>query len=299
MPSYELTQLNIEVVGVESADVAADTRIGPSRVEHHEFILVQEGLLDCTIDGERIPAPPGAMLLLRPGMNAELHTDSLRRSRFAVLRFDLTAEDGVLPGRAEWPRGRVLPEGDIARALFDHASLLWPSGAPAAARLAQNAVRQLLAVFLTAGERTGSDRPSELPPAVERALTYTKGLWTDHPLKSPTLDQLASAAGVSSGHLSRLFRDSLGVAPLGALRLLRLERAATELATTGRTIKEIAHQAGFESQFHFSRCFKKVFGDSPSTFRDRMLGSAQRSDPPPRSAASPAERWNSVTALVH
>jgi AraC-like DNA-binding protein len=231
-------------------------------------------------------------------MHLEMRTEELRRSRYTTLQFQFIVPVGVLPAADEWPRCRVLASADVSRALFDHAAKLAAGKGSVSDALARNAVRQLLGVFLSAGERANNERPSELPPAVERALTFTKGLWAEHPLKSPSLDQLASAAGVSSGHLSRLFRDSLGVAPLGALRLLRLERAATDLATTARTIKEIAHQAGFESQFHFSRCFKKVFGDSPSAFRDRVAGTARRSDPPPSAVPSTADRWTSVASLV-
>lgn len=39
------------------------------------------------------------------------------------------------------------------------------------------------------------------------------------------------------------------------------------LARTKLTIKEIAEPAEFESAFHFSRCFKEIYGRSPKNFR--------------------------------
>jgi AraC-like DNA-binding protein len=192
-------------------------------------------------------------------------SSSARRTELRSLRFELDVPSGVLPDVATWPRARVLTRDPLTQALVAHVFELLGVGSPTHAALAKNGLRHLLAVFLAAGEETLD--PLGLPIPVEKALSYTKKLWEQNALRSPSLEQLAAAAGVSTGHLTRLFRGSLGVAPLRALRRLRLERAATELVTSRRTIKEIAYQAGFGSQFHFSRCFKKSFGRTPSAFR--------------------------------
>lgn len=261
-PSYDLTRLGVAGLSAHRSDEAATA----SRTTgQYEFIVVDKGLLLCELDTERFVAPPGALVLVRPDMRTAILSRSERRTELRSLRFTLTLPDGVLPDPAAWPSARILTRDPLAQALVAHVFELLAVGSPVHHALAKNGLRHLLAVFLAAGQQ--SLDPLGLPPPVEKALTYTKKLWERNALRSPTLEQLAAAAGVSTGHLTRLFRGSLGVAPLRALRRLRLERAATELVTSRRTIKEIAYDAGFGSQFHFSRCFKKSFGRTPSAFR--------------------------------
>jgi transcriptional regulator GlxA family with amidase domain len=44
-------------------------------------------------------------------------------------------------------------------------------------------------------------------------------------------------------------------------------RAAALLVKTNYQVQEIAFLTGFESQYHFSRAFKSVFGSNPSAYR--------------------------------
>lgn len=260
-PSYDLTRLGVAGLTALGGSEAVSSQ---RTARQFEFVVVDKGLLFCELDTERFVAPPGSLVLLRPDVRAVL-SSSARRTELRSLRFELEAPLGVLPDTSTWPRARVLTRDALTHALVLHVFELLAVGSPTYHVLAENGLRHLLAVFLVAGAQPLV--PLGLPMPVEKALSYTKKLWEQNALRSPTLEQLAAAAGVSTGHLTRLFRGSLGVAPLRALRRLRLERAAAELVTSRRTIKEIAYQAGFGSQFHFSRCFKKSFGRTPSAFR--------------------------------
>lgn len=79
--------------------------------------------------------------------------------------------------------------------------------------------------------------------------------------------RLQDLAGVSAAHLSRTMRAEYGVTPTGFVGDLRLERAATLLATTDATVTEIAYRCGYSSQSYFTRCFRDAHGSSPRDFR--------------------------------
>jgi hypothetical protein len=64
-----------------------------------------------------------------------------------------------------------------------------------------------------------------LPGGVHRAIEHVRERWR-HALEPVTADELASADSVSRGHLSRLFREHVGVGPVAAFERLRLARAA-------------------------------------------------------------------------
>jgi AraC family transcriptional regulator len=86
------------------------------------------------------------------------------------------------------------------------------------------------------------------------------------------LAELARVAGVHPAHLARVFRSHLGCAPGSYLRRLRIERARRALVTTPAPIAEIAFDAGFASQAHFTRAFHRLVGFPPAAYRRRFSG---------------------------
>jgi AraC-like DNA-binding protein len=49
-----------------------------------------------------------------------------------------------------------------------------------------------------------------------------------------------------------------------------LEDARTRLLNPNLRVSEIAYDVGFQSLTQFNRTFKRVFGQSPSEFRERL-----------------------------
>jgi AraC family transcriptional regulator len=83
-----------------------------------------------------------------------------------------------------------------------------------------------------------------------------------------TLEQIASAAGWSPYHFSRLFSARMGVSVMAHVRGRRLVRGARRLLEEP-TLKlvDLAFDCGFESQEAFTRAFRRTFGVSPGRFR--------------------------------
>jgi AraC family L-rhamnose operon transcriptional activator RhaR len=82
-----------------------------------------------------------------------------------------------------------------------------------------------------------------------------------------SLEALASEVHISPGHLSRLFRRSLGVPPMRYLDTLRAERAAALLIETELAIAAIGEAVGWSDPNYASRRFRLLFGVSPSGYR--------------------------------
>lgn len=81
------------------------------------------------------------------------------------------------------------------------------------------------------------------------------------------LNELASKAHFSPYHFHRVFRGMVGEPVKEHVRRLRLERAAYRLKATKEPITQVALAAGYETHEAFTRAFKTMFGDSPSSFR--------------------------------
>src|SRR5262249_20113051 len=84
-----------------------------------------------------------------------------------------------------------------------------------------------------------------------------------------TLQELADVAGLSSGHFSRAFRQSVGMPPHRYVQHQRIQLAAELIRDTCRSLCDIAVSVGFSDQSHFTREFARVWGETPAAFRRR------------------------------
>ena len=85
-----------------------------------------------------------------------------------------------------------------------------------------------------------------------------------------SVDGLGIVAGFSKFHFHRQFSELLGIGVYKYVQLVRLKRAAYQLAFRNQErIIDIALGSGYESHEAFSRAFKKIVGQTPSEFRER------------------------------
>lgn len=103
-----------------------------------------------------------------------------------------------------------------------------------------------------------------LAPAVLRQTCE----WIEHNLAEPiTLEMLAASAGLSEFHFARMFRQSMQVAPHQYVMQRRMAKARELVCRSTLPLTEIALCCGFSSSSHFSRRFRAVFGETPSSLR--------------------------------
>lgn len=82
-----------------------------------------------------------------------------------------------------------------------------------------------------------------------------------------TVADLARTAGLSPAHFSREFRQAFGEPPHRYLLTRRLERAATLLRNTDRSITDVCFAVGLTSVGSFTTSFGRTYGMSPSAYR--------------------------------
>lgn len=99
-------------------------------------------------------------------------------------------------------------------------------------------------------------------PAVRRVIDYLHSA-TD---LRPSLDELAAVAGVSRFHFSRLFTKATGLSPSRYLERARIEQAKTLIRSGDIPLAQIALEAGFSDQSHFTRRFRRWVGCTPAAY---------------------------------
>ncbi len=106
-------------------------------------------------------------------------------------------------------------------------------------------------------------------PPDERALRLEAlaGEIAAEPEREWSTDEMASRAGVSSGHLRRLFADRYEISPYQYVIDVRMQRAAQMLRSSDAAVKEVASAVGVDDLAYFTRLFKARFGYPPARYR--------------------------------
>jgi len=96
-------------------------------------------------------------------------------------------------------------------------------------------------------------------------------MWIINQLGDPNLSirRLAEQAGCTPDYLSYVFSHTTGEPLIGFIVRQRLDRAATLLAESSLSGKEIAWACGFSAQSYFVRTFHKHFGITPKAWRNK------------------------------
>ncbi len=81
------------------------------------------------------------------------------------------------------------------------------------------------------------------------------------------LEDIALSAGFSQHYFIRKFKEETGTTPYHYLQNVRLNHAKYLLTTTDDSIKKIAYDCGFTSDYNFYQAFKKIIELSPTEYR--------------------------------
>jgi AraC family transcriptional regulator len=172
----------------------------------------------------------------------------------------------------------IYPTSEESAPLFAH-FLSEPRqiSAPAAATLARRIDREirapdassalaaegLILQILALGERESA------APRGTAWLSLVVEILRDRIPHAPSLSELAAEVGVHPGHLARAFRQAHGVTVCEYSRALRLEWAAAQLEGDA-PLAQVALEAGFADQSHFTRAFRRHLGVTPGRYRELL-----------------------------
>lgn len=107
--------------------------------------------------------------------------------------------------------------------------------------------------------------PSASKPS--RWLENARELLHERFSESLTLNLIAEQVGVHPVHLVRAFRKHYHLTVGEYIRRRRVEYACQQLCNSDTPLIDIAIEAGFSHQSHFSKTFKQVTGMTPTEYR--------------------------------
>lgn len=104
-----------------------------------------------------------------------------------------------------------------------------------------------------------------ISPQIQKCCDYIQ----IHIERKVTAAELSACSGYSETHLSRKFKQELGVTIAEYTMSQKICRAKELLLSENKTVLEIAEQLGFHSQSYFGQKFKNATNMTPAEFRNK------------------------------
>ncbi|MFE3770384.1 GlxA family transcriptional regulator [Streptomyces sp. NPDC059122] len=135
--------------------------------------------------------------------------------------------------------------------------------------LAREVARDLVVFMQRPGGQSQFSVPARTPRPRHDVLRALLDAIAADPAADHSNTALATRAGVSPRHLTRLFREHTGTTPAGYVEAVRLE-AAQSLLANGETVTAAARRTGIGSDESLRRLFLRRLGVTPSAYRSRF-----------------------------
>lgn len=236
-----------------------------SPAQHLVFMQLSPRLrLDCRVAGDRLRHEPitGAIAILPAGVDgsvasnttADLMVVAVKPGRLALTAADDLTVEAQLRERVAGHDGTLL---EIARRLAAETATEHASGL----RLWNDTAHDFIHRLLLAHTRVPDASPrGRLGLDVLRRIRDYVHAHLAEPIE---VNDLASLAGRSPFHFTRIFARSIGVTPYRYIVHLRL-KAAVDRIRDGMSLAQVAADTGFSDQSHLSRWVRRVHGIPPS-----------------------------------
>jgi YesN/AraC family two-component response regulator len=106
---------------------------------------------------------------------------------------------------------------------------------------------------------------NEVQRLTRKAMAYIH----EHYSEPVGREDIARYVGVSEGYLSRSFVLETGLSLIHYLTRYRIQQAKQALASSHKSVTEIAMETGFSDSNYFSRVFRQEVGVSPLAYRHK------------------------------
>lgn len=103
-------------------------------------------------------------------------------------------------------------------------------------------------------------------PMITRAKVYI----ADHQHEEISLRQVAGSVNTSAFYFCKMFKQATGLTFTDYLARVRIEKVKNLLLNPHKRISEAAYETGFQSLSQFNRVFRKIVGESPTIWRDKL-----------------------------
>ncbi len=261
-------QLRIEFISAHCWRVRPDWRIKPRRRDNEFFFIPLTHRLDARVQRQRATVLPGQCMFVPTNLihEAAMPTDCAQLDVIAIHAHLLPQWGGTLDQLLTL-RFANLPDQAATESRLRRLIHLMHTDPTLCAKIGSQMLRDWLA-FWTLNETHTNPHHTDPDPRIADALTMIHEQY-DQPL---TVELIADTVQLGLVQFRKLFKQAIGQGPKNYLAQYRLKQAAQRLRTTTTSVKQIAYATGFADPHYFHLVFRKQFGITPTTYRQRNHG---------------------------
>ncbi len=230
-------------------------------VEYYEFEYFPENGGISYINNYAYPVVQGNVLVASPGClrNSKLHFKAYY-IHFSTDNSELQTILNRLPHISEFRA-----EAPKMERLFKQVIQHFHYTEPLHKLYAESKLLEL--IFRLSTQNVTVDTKKSYTPIVLQAIEYIERNFTE----DIKLEDISEAVGLSPVYLHKLFYKTTGQTPHHLLLEKRLAMSKELLAGSDLSLVNVAAESGFSSQSYFNAVFKKHFGMTPLTFRQKAF----------------------------
>lgn len=238
----------------------AAMQVAKHQHESPYFCIVLQGGYDESFDRNNRVCGPSTVTVHPSG---EYHSDRFHGAGGRIFSVEAEAGWSIRLGRLAniFEKPAEFKGGSLAALLMKMYAEFRLSDA--ASHLAIEGLSLEVVAEATRGLRPADKKP---PQWLRNAREYIDAHSTSH----ITIGTISEQAGVHPVHLVREFRKHFRMTIGEYVRSRRIDYACGQLTSPEIPLIEIALNAGFSQQSHFSRAFKQITGMSPGEYRRTM-----------------------------
>jgi AraC-like DNA-binding protein/ligand-binding sensor protein len=135
-----------------------------------------------------------------------------------------------------------------------------------------DAVLRLLTIFAKHLSSLSNELMVSAQQAESPMISRAKVFIMEHQHEEMSLRQVAGSVNTSAFYFCKMFKKATGLTFTDYLARVRVEKVKNLLLNPHKRISEAAYEAGFQSLSQFNRVFRKVAGEAPTVWRDKLPG---------------------------
>ncbi|MFD2613402.1 helix-turn-helix domain-containing protein [Paenibacillus gansuensis] len=237
----------------------------------YEFVLVERGQARWELDGRLYDTQAGDVFHSRPGEQHRGGFNIIEPCKFwwLIIRepsdgpwLQLQHQEIRLFREAMESLPRVIRTGPLPSDTFRKLQKCLVKESPYRSIALRQTLLDLLLQLIQ--PLTGNQSLAEdLMAQFDRIIQSLK----QNPAWRPSVQELASSAGVSESHFYRTFQEYTGEPPITFIERSRIQYAGSQLSGGRDSVTQIAFRLGYQTSQHFATAFKRYTGMTPTQWR--------------------------------
>jgi len=265
-----------DTIGLSCGVVNVQAGSHPHRHNEIELNFLERGALTYLFGKQQVIVSAGQLIvfwaimphsILEAGPETTLHWLTLPPGRFLQWHLPEALTRQVLQGQIIWDQQESQREYQLFSQWHQDLQVQWHDYERVILLEVEARLRRIAQPMPSQPSLLTQPKTTRLPRSVEAMIC----LITEHYMEPLQLGQIAQAVGLHPGYATDLFRKTFGITIMDYLAQHRIAHAQRLLATTNRTVLDIAMEVGFISASRFYATFQKITGQSPRAYRLSLL----------------------------